>query len=136
MTAFVDTNVLIRHLTGEPPAQARRATRYLEREDELLLPDLVLAAVAYVLESFCEVPRAEVARTLRAVRAFPAIRVLDVELLQRAIEVYEVHRLDFADAYLVASAERTAIGVIASFDRSIDRVGRSAVSSPAERPSA
>ncbi len=123
MTAFVDTNVLIRHLTGDPPAQARRATRYLERAEALLLPDLILAEVAYVLESFYEVARVEVARTLRAVLGFPAIRVLDVELLQRAVEVYEVHRLDFADAYLVASAERTGIGVIASFDRSIDRVG-------------
>ena len=123
MTAFVDTNVLIRHLTGDPPAQARRATRYLERAEALLLPDLILAEVAYVLESFYEGARVEVARTLRAVLGFPAIRVLDVELLQRAVEVYEVHRLDFADAYLVASAERTGIGVIASFDRSIDRVG-------------
>lgn len=123
MTAFVDTNVLVRHLTGDPPAQAQRATRYLERADELLLPDLILAEVAYVLESFYEVARAEVAATLRAVLAFPAIRVLDGELLQRAVEVYEVHRLDFADAYLVASAERTGVGVIASFDRSIDRVG-------------
>lgn len=122
MTAFVDTNVLIRHLTGEPPAQARRATRYLEQADELLLPDLILAEVAYVLESFYEVERAEAASTLRAILAFPAIRVLDVELLQRAVEVYEVHRLDFADAYLVASAERTGIGVIVSFDRSLDRV--------------
>jgi predicted nucleic acid-binding protein len=123
VTAFVDTNVLVRHLTGDPPAQAQRATRYLERADELLLPDLILAEVAYVLESFYEVARAEVAATLRAVLAFPAIRVLDGELLQRAVEVYEVHRLDFADAYLVASAERTGVGVIASFDRSIDRVG-------------
>lgn len=123
VTAFVDTNVLIRHLTGEPPAQARRATRYLEQADELLLPDLILAEVAYVLESFYEVERVEVASTLRSILAFPAIRVLDVELLQRAVEVYEVHRLDFADAYLVASAERTGIGVIVSFDRSIDRVG-------------
>jgi predicted nucleic acid-binding protein len=32
------------------------------------------------------------------------------------------HRLDFADAYLAASAERTGIGVIASFDRTIDHV--------------
>ena len=54
--------------------------------------------------------------------AYPAVRVLDADLLQRAVEVYEVHRLDFADAYLVASAERTGVGVIASFDRSIDRV--------------
>lgn len=123
MTAFVDTNVLIRHLTGDPPAQAKRATRYLKGADELLLPDLILAEVAYVLESFYEVARSRVAATLRAILAFPAIRVLDAELLQRAVEVYEVHRLDFADAYLVASAERTSIGVIASFDRSIDRVG-------------
>lgn len=122
MTAFVDTNVLIRHLTGDPPAQARRATRYLEAADELLLPDLIAAEVLYVLESYYDVPRAQVAETLRAILAFPTIRVIDADLLLRAIEVYEVHRLDFADAYLVASAERTGIGVIASFDRAIDRV--------------
>lgn len=122
MTAFVDTNVLIRHLTGDPPEMASRATRYLATADELLLPDLIVAEVSCVLESFYETPRAQVATTLRAVLAFPAIRVLDADLLHRAIEVYEVHRLDFADAYLVASAERTGIGVIASFDRTIDRV--------------
>jgi predicted nucleic acid-binding protein len=123
VTAFLDTNVLIRHLTGDPPAQARRATRYLERADELLLPDLILAEVAYVLESYYETERGQVAETLRAVLAFRPIRVIDRELLQRAIEVYDVNRLDFADAYLVASAERSGIGVVASFDRGIDRVG-------------
>ena len=122
MTAFVDTNVLIRHLTGDPPELAARAARYLAGADELLLPDLILAEVGYVLESFYEAPRTQVATTLRAVLAYPAIRVLDADLLQRAVEIYEIHRLDFADAYLVASAERTGIGVIASFDRSIDRV--------------
>jgi predicted nucleic acid-binding protein len=122
VTAFIDTNVLIRHLTGDPPGLAARATRYLAGAEELLLPDLILAEVAYVLESYYEAPRAQVAMTLRAVLAYPAIRVLDADLLQRAVEVYEVHRLDFADAYLVASAERTGVGVIASFDRSLDRV--------------
>jgi predicted nucleic acid-binding protein len=123
VTAFVDTNILVRHLTGDPPEMATRATRYLQQADELLLPDLVLAEVAYVLESYYEAPRAVVADTLRAILAFPAIGVLDAELLGRSIEVYEIHRLDFADAYLVACAERTGVGVIASFDRSIDRVG-------------
>ena len=132
MTAFVDTNIIgtlvlleaaVRHLTGDPPAQAVLATRFLERADALLLPDLILAEVAYVLESFYETPRRQVAETLRAVLAFPPIRVADAELVQRAVEVYDVHRLDFADAYLVASAERSGIGVVASFDRAIDRVG-------------
>ena len=123
MTAFLDTNILIRHLTGDPPGQATRATRYLERAEDLLLPDLIFAEVAYVLESYYEVARAQVADALRAILAFRAVKVVDLELLQRAVEVYEVHRLDFADAYLVASAERTGVGVVASFDRSIDRVG-------------
>ena len=123
MTAFIDTNVLVRHLTGDPPAQAAKATAYLQRADELLLPDLILAEVVYVLESFYETPRTQVAETLRAILAFPPIRVVDAELLLRAVEAYDTHRLDFADAYLVASAERTGIGEIASFDRGIDRVG-------------
>jgi predicted nucleic acid-binding protein len=123
LTAFVDTNVLVRHLTGDPRAQAARATRFLQEAGDLLLPDLILAEVAYVLESFYETPRAQVAETLRAVLAFAAIRVVDDELLLRTVEVYDGHRLDFADAYLVASAERTSVGEVVSFDRAIDRVG-------------
>lgn len=123
MTAFVDTNVLVRHLTDDPPELAQRATRYLAETDELLLPDLILAEVAYVLESFYEAPRIEVATILRSVLAFRAIRVVDTDLLQRTVEVYDTHRLDFADAYLVACAERTGVGTIVSFERTIDRVG-------------
>ncbi|HET7572658.1 MAG TPA: type II toxin-antitoxin system VapC family toxin [Gaiellaceae bacterium] len=122
MTAFLDTNVLIRHLTGEPPAQARRATAFLRRAEELLLPDLIVAEVVYVLESFYEVERARVAELVRAIIGYPAIRVVDEPLLLRALEVYELGRLDFADAYLVACAEASGVGAIASFDRGIDRV--------------
>jgi predicted nucleic acid-binding protein len=123
VSAFLDTNVLVRHLTGDPPAQAAKATRALGASDELLLADLILAELAYVLESFYEAPHQQVAEALRAVLAFPPVQSVDPPLLQRAVEVYEVHRLDFADAYLIASAERSGVGQILSFDRAIDRVG-------------
>lgn len=51
-----------------------------------------------------------------------AIVVVDALLLLRALEVYEVDRIDFAGPTLVASAEVTGVETIASFDRSIDRV--------------
>lgn len=123
MSAFLDTNVLVRHLTGDPPAQAAKATHALQTSEGLLLADLILAELAYVLESFYETPRRQVAETLRAVLAYPSVRIVDPALLQRAVEVYEVHRLDFADAYLVASAERSGVEQILSFDRAMDRVG-------------
>ena len=122
MTAFVDTNVFLRHLTGYPPDQAAAASRYLAAADELLLTDLILAEVAYVLGSVYKASRAQVALSLRAILGLPAIRAVDAELLQRTVEIYDVNGLDFAEAYLIASAERSGIGVVASFDRSIDRV--------------
>lgn len=122
MSAFLDTSVLIRHLTGDPPAQARRATAYLRRANKLLLPDLIVAEVVYVLESFYEVKRQQVAELARAIIGFPVVVVVDEPLLLRALEVYELERLDFADAYLVASAEASGVGTIASFDREIDRI--------------
>ena len=129
MTAFLDTNILVRHFTGDPPELAARAARYLADSNDLRWPDLIVAETIYVLESFYEVERGQVASMIRAALAFPAIEVVDEELLLRALEVYEVDRIDFAEAYLVASAERADIRAIASFDRSIDRVKRCAASS-------
>jgi predicted nucleic acid-binding protein len=39
------------------------------------------------------------------------------------VELYEVRRLDFADVYLVVTAERSGVRQIVSFDCAIDRVG-------------
>lgn len=61
VSVFLDTNVLIRHLTGDPPVQARRAMAFLVAADELLVPDLVVAEVVFALESFYEVKRERVA---------------------------------------------------------------------------
>jgi predicted nucleic-acid-binding protein len=122
VSAFAHTNILVRHLTGDPPEQAARASRFLAAADELLLADPVVAEVVYVLESFYEVPRTRVAELVRAIIAFPAIVVLDPGMLLRALEVYETVRLDFAEAYLIAQAERSGVGAVASFDKAIDRV--------------
>lgn len=88
----------------------------------MLLTDLVLAECVYVLESFYEVERPRLAELMRAAISLPSIVTVDPATLLRALEVYEVEHLDFAEAYLVAQAEATGVGDILSFDRSVDRV--------------
>jgi predicted nucleic acid-binding protein len=122
MSAFIDTNVLVRHLTGDPPEMAHRATAYLSNAKELLLTDLIVAETIYVLESFYETPRSQIAEVIRSLLALRSVLVVDRDVLLRALEIYETDRLDFAEAYLVACAESTGVGEIASFDRSIDRI--------------
>ena len=122
MSAFVDTNILVRHLTGDPPEMAARATAFLTAGQALLLTDLVVAETVYVLESFYEAPRVQVAESMCSLLAFRSMVTVDPALLLRTLEVYEVDRLDFAEAYLVACAEATGVNAVASFDKSIDRV--------------
>jgi predicted nucleic-acid-binding protein len=101
---------------------AERATVALAGEGDLLLTDLVVAECVYVLELFYEVERQRVAELMRSAVALPAIQTVDPWTLLRALEVYELERLDFAEAYLVAHAEATGVNEILSFDRSIDRL--------------
>jgi predicted nucleic acid-binding protein len=122
VSAFVDTNILVRHLTGNPPEMAARATAYLAEAAEMYLTDLIVAETVYVLESFYEAPREQVATVMRSLVSMRSVVTVDPALLLRAIEVYEHDRLDFAEAYLVACAESTGVGRVASFDRAIDRV--------------
>jgi len=123
VAGFIDTNVLIRHLTGEPPEQAERATRFLAETASLQLPDLIVAETVYALESVYRVPRDQIAVSIRSMVTSDRLQVADLPLLLRTIEVYQRHRLAFADSYLVACAERSGILAVVSFDKQISRVG-------------
>jgi len=59
---------------------------------------------------------------MRSALSLDCLKTIDAALLGRSLEVYEIHRLDFAEVYLVAQAESAGVGAIVSFDRTIDRV--------------
>lgn len=118
---LLDTNVIVRHLTGQPAGQARRASAFLRGAKHLDLPDLIVAELVYVLESSYGRPRWEIAVLVRAVLALHSVRTTGEPVLLRAVELYETHRIDFAEAYLAACAEE-GDGRVVSFDKGLDRV--------------
>jgi predicted nucleic acid-binding protein len=69
LSAFIDTSIIVRHLTGDPPAMAPRATRFLAAESGLLVADVIVAETVYVLESFYEAPRDQVVEAIRSMIA-------------------------------------------------------------------
>jgi predicted nucleic acid-binding protein len=124
-TVFCDTNVLVRILTGDPPAQARSAARALEMAGEgrfaLMVPDIVVAEVVYVLiSSGFETHRA--AELIDRLLDLPGIEVVDEVMLRDAVMLWSQGRLDFADAYLAALTRRISDSSVLSFDRDFDRV--------------
>jgi len=93
----------------------------LRDAEHLLVTDVVFAECVFVLESFYEAPRAQVATTMRALLAMPTVSVADQPVLLRALEIYEEQRLHFAEAQLVAAAEASGVGRVLSFDRALKR---------------
>jgi predicted nucleic acid-binding protein len=131
--AVLDTNVLVRYLTAHPPEQGEKAAAFLAGAEELLLPDLVVAELIYALESVYRLDPSHVAGLVRSVIAFPPVVVLDETLLLRALELYERESLDFVAAYLAASAERSGVGTVASFYRSLGRIDSVELVEPGDR---
>jgi predicted nucleic-acid-binding protein len=120
MRAPLDTNVLVRHFTGQPPVQARLATTFLRDSlpSSLLLTDVHLSELVFVLESSVySTPRETVATIVDSVLALPAI-VADNEVrLRKTLALYRERAMDWADAYLIAAAIASRAEQVISFDR-------------------
>jgi predicted nucleic-acid-binding protein len=118
MTVFLDTNVLIRHFTGDPPDQASRATARIRdaSPNELLLLDVHVAECVFVLEGPYRQSKANVAELLGSTLGVAAIRFEHEAVVRRSLDLYAAG-LDFADAYLVAAAEDADVRQVLSFDR-------------------
>ncbi|MGH2986734.1 MAG: PIN domain-containing protein [Solirubrobacterales bacterium] len=114
----LDTNVWIRHLTGDPPEQAELATELIATARSLVLPDVVMAECVYVLESVYGVERWRVAEMMRSALGLIAIHQDQLRPLH-SLELYETAGLDYADAYLLAYAEYGNCGPVATFDRTL-----------------
>ena len=117
---WVDANVLVRFLVGEPPEMADRAERLLERvkEDDgfvLRIHPVVVAETVWVLQSFYGHSGAEVAGVLVPLLTEHGLRVEGTGVVVGALERMAETNVDFADALLARTARSRDEGIV-SFD--------------------
>jgi predicted nucleic-acid-binding protein len=121
-----DTNIWIRHLTGDPPEQAKLASELIATTRSVQVPDVVIAECVYVLESVYEVERWRVAEMMRSVLDHTGY-AYDRDVTTRALELYETRQLNFGDAYVLAFAETWHMLPVATFDREFAQRAESGV---------
>lgn len=125
---FVDTDVLIRLLTGgDPEKQAQAASMFQQVEAgnmTIQAPDTVIADAVYVLSSprLYNVPRHEVRDMLITLTRLTHFSVDNRRSVLRALELYGATSLDFGDAFIVASMEQAGSEVLYSYDRGFDSI--------------
>lgn len=113
----VDTNVVVRLLVKDHPAQTARAAATFA-ESPIYIPKTVLLEAAWVLGDAYGLDNAEIVRLLRGVSGLSNVVLEDPQVILEAFVAFE-SGVDFADALHVASsagAER-----FVTFDRRLVR---------------
>lgn len=97
----IDTNVLVRLLTGDDAEQTERARKLFD-EGDLWLPKTVLLETEWVLRSAYGQPPATIREAFRRLLGYRPLEVEDRAAVLRALQWSEAG-LDFADALHLAS---------------------------------
>jgi predicted nucleic-acid-binding protein len=116
MTA-VDTNALIRLLTGDDPAQ-QSAARALFETDQIWIGRTVLLETAWVLQSLYGFEESAICGAVTRLLGLPKVHVEDGVAVASALAL-AAKGLEFADALHLTS--RPHGGAFVSFDRSFVR---------------
>ncbi|MCK9418995.1 MAG: type II toxin-antitoxin system VapC family toxin [Nitrospirae bacterium] len=119
--AVIDTNLLVRYLTGDDPSKANDVKRLLlkaaQGEIRLLIPSIVIAELVWILQSFYKLERSEIVPLLNAILHTHGVEVSDKGIVSDAIAIYRDEVIDFIDAWIVAFAKTVEVRAVYTFDR-------------------
>jgi len=121
---LVDTNLIVRYLVQDHEKHARAAGRLFEACDrgdlEIVVLPAVLAECVFVLESFYQRARGEIASALRLLISSPDVEIDEAAVHVDALERYGRSKVHFVDCLVAATASRENIAV-ATFDQDFRR---------------
>ncbi len=116
----IDTNVVVRYLTGDHPEQSPRARALIDSHD-VFVCTTVLLETEWVLRGAYGYPPAQVGDALRAFAGLPRVTLEDPALAATALD-WMTQGMDFADALHLTKAEGCTVFV--SFDKRFAKAGK------------
>ncbi|MGC1449801.1 MAG: PIN domain-containing protein [Candidatus Sulfotelmatobacter sp.] len=117
---LVDTNLIVRYLVQDHDKHAKAAGKLFDACDRgdlviVVLP-VVLAECVFVLESFYEHSRADIASALGRLISSPGVEITEVTVHLDALNRYQGTKAHFVDCLIAATAVAKKVPV-STFDQ-------------------
>lgn len=117
----LDTNLLVRLVVQDDPAQSRAVERLFIRarrdQEALFLADIVLCELVWVLARRYQQTRSRIADTLDALLRTELVVFADEGIVSRAVAAYRGGKGDFADHLLREQAIATEAREVVTLDK-------------------
>ena len=124
--AFLDTNILLRHLRQDIPQQSTKATALIERIEQGQLKvrtaDTVVFETVYTLQRTYKVAKADIRANLLPILELPGVVLSGKRRFRRVFDLYVNLNIAFADAYYAVLMQQWKLSEIVSFDQELDEV--------------
>ncbi|MDA3918819.1 MAG: type II toxin-antitoxin system VapC family toxin [Deltaproteobacteria bacterium] len=117
----IDTNILIRFLTGDDELQAQKVYaifKNVESEKKMLfVPLLVILESIWVLESVYDVSRTEILESISELLLMPVLKFDQHSAVQQLVYSAQGNKYDLSDLLIAQSAKINGCESVLTFDK-------------------
>jgi predicted nucleic-acid-binding protein len=123
----LDTNILVRLVTNDHPAQAKQSAELIDTGDALFVPLTVTLELEWVLRGAYLLDKSAIVRSFEALLSVRNINFERQSDIQHSLQYYQ-SGFDFADALHHAGA--TGCKALATFDKKFEKLAAKAKLKP------
>jgi len=125
--AFLDTNILLRHVLQDNPDQSSRCSRLIEtierNERAVRIADTVVFETVFTLEKTYRAERADIGDALLPILGLPEVVLPGKRVYLEVFALWIANAgLSFADCYHLCLTKQLGLPTILSFDRKMNRL--------------
>ena len=124
-SVLLDTNIILRYLTNDVPAQAEKVKkRFLEADEgkfQFEILPLTVVEMIYQLENWYELSREEACRKILTLFSPDWMVVKEKEVIFEVLNIYRLNKIDLVDLIIWTTAENENKKLL-SFDKDFDKL--------------
>ncbi len=118
---FVDTNIFVRYLVNDIPSQIDKVDRLFDLAENgkvrMVTGPPVFFEIAWTLKSFYNMDRKAIHDCLSGILALAGLEIIDLDIVEKALELYKDTSADFSDAYIAALSKKVNAESVATFNK-------------------
>jgi len=125
MISLLDTNVIVRFLTGNTDKRFKGVYDFFQDIEQgkisVELKLIVLFQTIFVLKSFYKVPKAQIVKAMKGLLKLKGLKIIEKKTVVAMMDIWDSNSIEIVDAYLIACLEKNPQNILYSYDKDFDK---------------
>ena len=125
MISLLDTNVIVRFLTGNNDEKFKGVYDFFQDIEQgkisVELKLIVLLQTIFVLKSYYKVPKGEMVKAMKGLLKLKGLKIIEKKTVVSMMDIWDSNNIEIVDAYLIACLEKNSQNILYSYDKDFDK---------------